>query len=515
MIQIITFIAIALFSITSPVIAQVPPQWDTSKAQLTNKLNLINTEILNRWDNQPYCTKFGGNLLLANSNKGYKLFTPDPVNFPFPIPTYQNAFYAKIDTMLMALDTLGLKSVDVTIQYPLLVNSFPHSQDYLDFFVTVCNKIKQRGFKLTIGTQAAFVDPTFGETYMVQDILKHYYNPDNNTFTDDTLENNRFRQEKLQMMQTVIDSLKPDYLIMEMEPQTQVNNLFGLVDYSVDSTITHINYFLNNLIPNTTLLGAGAGSWDDIQFIKDIALTGIDFIDYHVYPPHFNYINDIAFTIDSIADANNKKLIIGEAWCYKATNYEMSSVTDPVGTSAMIYARDGFDYWVGVDTMFVKAMINLSQQSKLDVVSFFWVNNFFGQLTWNNGTHGSMTPSQLLTAGQQAGLANMNQFILSPIGTYAKNEIAAICSSSTSIIEHSKSKDLRIYPNPTTSSFIISSTENVDAIIIYDYSGKIVMEERGQNITTVTLPASFTDGIYLLRLRTNNQFQTAKIIVDK
>ena len=495
--------------------AQVPVEWPTAKSQLTTKLNNINTAIINKWDNQPYCTNFGGNLLLANSNKGYNLFTPDPVNYPFPIPAFQNAFYAKIDTMLMAFDSLGLKSVDVTIQYPLLVSSFPHSQDYLDFFMTVCNKIKQKGFKLTIGTQAAFVDPTFGEPYMVQDILQHYYNPDNNIVTDDTLENNRFRQEKLQMMQTVIDSLKPDYLIMEMEPQTQVQNLFGLVDYSVDSTITHINYFLNNLNPSTTLLGAGAGSWDNIQFIQDIALTNIDFIDYHVYPPHFNYIDNIAFTIDSIADANNKKLIIGEAWCYKATNAEMVSITDPVGTSALVYSRDVFDYWVDIDTLFIKAMINLSQQSKIEVVSFFWVNNFFGQLTWNNGVHGSMTPSQILTTGQQAGLANMYQFILSPIGTYAKTQIAAICSPSTGILEYSEGNGFIIYPNPTTNSFTILSKENIENITIYDYSGKLVFESNNRNISVVNLPTSLSNGIYFVRLKANNQIKTAKIIIDK
>src|SRR3972149_2217646 len=157
-----------------------------------------------------------------------------------------------------------------------------------------------------------------------------------------TLDNERFRQEKLQMMQTVIDSLAPDYLIMEMEPQTQIVNLFGLIDYSIDSTIAHINYFTSNLNPGTTLLGAGAGSWDNIQYFEDIAQTDIDFIDFHVYPPHADNIDDKAFLIDSIAYANNKKLIIGEAWCYKATNSEMVSITDLIGTSTLIYSRDVF-----------------------------------------------------------------------------------------------------------------------------------------------------------------------------
>lgn len=507
-------IIIFYFICVKVVYAQVPAQWDTAKIQLTNKLKQINTQVLNRWDNQPYCTNFGGNLIIANSNKGYKLFTPDPANFPSPVIAYQNAIYAKIDTLLMAFDTLGLSSVDVTIQYPLLVNSFPHSQDYLHFFKTVCRKVKEKGFKLIIGTQAAFIDTVFGETNMVRDIKNHYFNPDNNATTDDTLENNRFRQEKSQMMQTVIDSLNPDYLIMEMEPQTQVNNLFGLVDYSVESTISHINYFLQILNRKTTLLGAGAGSWDNIEFIHDIARTEIDFIDYHVYPPHFNYIDNNAFIIDSIADANNKKLIIGEAWCYKSTNYEMSATADPVGTSAMIYARDGFDFWTSIDTLFIKSMIALSQQSKIDVVSFFWVNNFFGQLTWDNVIHGSMTPSQLLTSGQQVGLANMYQFHISPIGVFLKEEIASICSPSTVVSTHNDSKIIGVYPNPAENNscelrYPMELSNHI--IFLYDLLGRLiftVVPQSASERTTLNLHR-LSNGIYLVRMG-NERLQLIK-----
>lgn len=484
-------LSMSLFSFS-----QVPVEWPVAKSQLTSKLNSINTEIINRWDTVAYCTNFGGNLLLANSNKGYNLFTPDPVNYPFPIPAYQNAFYAKIDTMLMAFDSLGFKTVDVTIQYPLLVNGFPHKADYLDFFITVCNKIKQKGFKLTIGTQAAFVDTTFGEEYMVLDILDHYYNPDGNAFTDDTLENTRFRQEKLQMMQLVIDSLKPDYLIMEMEPQTQIANLFGLVDYSVDSTIAHINYFLPNLVPGTTLLGAGAGTWDDIDFFKEIALTNIDFIDFHVYPPHFDNLDDKAFIIDSIADANNKKLIIGEAWCYKATNSEMLSVVDPIGTSALVYSRDVFDYWIDVDTLFMRSMINLSQQSKIDVVSFFWVNNLFGQITWNNTIHGSMTPGQILTTGQQAGLAAMYQFNYTPQGDFIKNQIQIIDNNCNAlgIYEFDKDKAPVYYPNPATNALYFSQQQK--NIKIYNIQGTLIYQSLAE--TSEISVASFAPGIYIV-----------------
>jgi|GEM_PF-1356107 len=500
-----------LFSATSK--AQVPAQWDTAKVQITTKLNLVNNAIISKWDNQPYCTNFASNLMLANSNRGYALFTPD-TTFSYPIPVYQNALYAKIDTMLMAFDTLGLKSVDLTVQYPMLVNSFTNSAYYLDFYMTVAQKIKQKGFKLIIGCQAAFVDETFGEPKMVSDILKHYYNPDGNPATDDTLELVRYKQEKLQMMQTIIDSLQPDYLTLEMEPQTQEVNLFNLIDYSVDSTISLINYFTSNLNVGTTLIGAGAGTWDDIGFFEEIAQTNIDYIDYHIYPPHFNYIDNIAFKIDSIADVYNKKLVIGESWSYKATNFEMVDITDPVATSALVYSRDGFDYWESVDTLFVKSMILLSQQSKVELVQFHWAYVLFGQLTYNAGTHGSMTPAQQLTTAQNFGYQNMWQFNLSPIGFYVQTEIAKICNFPIGINALENSTSIFLYPNPATNQINISSDSKISGIYIYDIMGKLVLSSNYQN-QTITLPEKITTGIYVVRVHTEKGIYSSKIIIDK
>lgn len=503
---------VAFISLTSN--AQVPPQWDTAQIQLTLKLNQVNTTIQNKWNNQPYCTNFASNLMLANSNRGYALFTPNPVSYPNPVPMYQNALYAKIDTMLMAFDTMGYKAVDLTVQYPMLVNSFNKSPYYLDFYMTVAQKIKQKGFKLIIGCQAAFVDTTFGDSSMVADITTHYFNPDNNAFTDDTLEISRYRLEKLQMMQTILDSLAPDYLTLEMEPQTQELNLFNLIDYSVDSTISLINYFTANLNVSTTLIGAGAGTWDDMTFYEDIATTNIDYIDYHIYPPHFDYINNRAFLIDSIADANNKKLIIGESWCYKATNFEMADITNPVATSALVYSRDVFDYWESIDTLFVKAMILLSQQSKVELVQFHWPNVMFGQITYDSATHSSMSSSQILNLGAQTGYANMYQFNLSPVGLYTQLAIANICTT-TGIEEQNTTNNLSVFPNPANSVINIDTDQNIKSISIYDMTGKVAASFQNTNQSFITLPSYLTNGLYLLRIDTDGGIISKKILINK
>lgn len=60
-------ILLGLFSVSflSTLMAQVPSEWSTAKVQLILKLKQINTEVVNRWDNQSYCTNFAGNLMLA------------------------------------------------------------------------------------------------------------------------------------------------------------------------------------------------------------------------------------------------------------------------------------------------------------------------------------------------------------------------------------------------------------------------------------------------------------------
>jgi hypothetical protein len=504
-------LTLIVFSATSK--AQVPAQWDTAKVQLTTKLNLVNNAIISKWDNQPYYTDFSSDLMLANSNRGYALFTPDPT-YPYPIPAYQNALYAKIDTMLMAFDTIGLKAVDLTVLYPMLVNSFPNSEYYLDFYMKVAQKIKQKGFKLIIGCQASFVDETFGEPKMVSDILKHYYNPDGNPATDDTLELVRYKQEKLQMMQTIIDSLHPDYLTLETEPQTQEVNLFNLIDYNVDNTISLINFFTSNLNEGTTLIGAGAGTWDQIDFFEKIAQTNIDYIDYHIYPPHFNYIDNIAFKIDSIADIYNKKLVIGESWCYKATNSELVNSTNPVAISALIYSRDGFDYWESVDTLFVKSMILLSQQSKVELVQFHWAYVLFGQLTYNPAIYGSMTPAQQLKAAQNFGYQNMWQFNLSPTGLYTQNEIAKICNLTIGIHTLKNLTNIFLSPNPATNQINITSESPILGKYIYDLTGNLVYSSNNQT-KTIILSENFNTGMYIVKVQTEKGEYSNKIVIDK
>ena len=53
----------------------------------------------------------------------------------------------------------------------------------------------------------------------------------------------------------------------------------------MDSTAANLAYYLDrlNLQHSRTLLGAGAGSWDDLEFFEKFAATKVDYIDFHIY----------------------------------------------------------------------------------------------------------------------------------------------------------------------------------------------------------------------------------------
>ena len=121
-------------------------------------------------------------------------------------------------------------------------------------------------------------------------------------------------------------------------------------------------------------------------------------------------------------------------------------------------------------------MVNLSQQSKIELVQFHWPNVMFGQLTYDFLTHFSMPSGQILNLGAQTGYQNMFQFNLSPIGIYTSEAIDNICLT-TGIDENTFTPKNFIYPNPAQNIINIETPESIKAISIIDMTGKIILRK--------------------------------------
>ena len=163
-----------------PLQSPVPSAVRLIYEELGNQLREIELYIASDWSGQRYQTAFGTELLVANSNRGEILLT-------------ERAFSATVLT-LDRLKGLGVKAVALSIQYPILLPSFPRSSEYLAFYKRVVSEIKKRNFISVIEIGTTFKDPLFSQL-----------NVDTRGLT---LE--RFKKELLEVARVICEEIRPD-----------------------------------------------------------------------------------------------------------------------------------------------------------------------------------------------------------------------------------------------------------------------------------------------------------------
>jgi len=141
--------AIIVFYSTIGFSQNVPENYQDLYDTLLTKLNVIDNTLSAKWNGGKFCTNYCTSLFNANSSRGEVLLEPQVIE--------------GIKIYLDALDSLGVSAIDLAIQYPILVESFPKSGNYLNFYKQVVQEIRKRGFKLIIGCQSTFRDTVFGQ----------------------------------------------------------------------------------------------------------------------------------------------------------------------------------------------------------------------------------------------------------------------------------------------------------------------------------------------------------------
>ncbi len=311
-------------------------------------------------------TLYATELLVANSNRGEALLRPQA--------------WQGITATLDAYQHLGVRAVKVAIKYPILVSGFPRSSEYLAYYRRLGDELRRRNLKFLAQMTTTFREPAFG-SLPVED---HYTGL---TWT-------RFTQEKRQMAETIIREIRPDFLTIENEPHTQQANT-GMT-FSVQSMTDLVQAVLAGLDRRRTLVGAGAGTWDDLAYMQNLARTPVDYLDMHIYPINRDFVTDRAFRISDIAQRANKRLFLGEAWLYKARDGELGGA--PVAAAPALFARDAFSFWEPLDVEFVTVMARLSQTLGVEFANFFWARCFFGYIEYGEPTRGLPPATESPTA---------------------------------------------------------------------------------------------------------------------
>jgi hypothetical protein len=338
----------------------IPKKYKALYSELDQKLQEIDQHLMKIWDGQKYSTVFSVELILANSHRGEAILREDT--------------FTAILLTLDRLQSLGVKGMMVGILYPVLNPSFPHSNDYMAFYKRLTSEIKKRGFVLIIETTSIFREPEFSAVKV--------------DYSGLTME--RYKREKLQMIEAILEKMGPDYLTIDNEPMTQQRNTG--VRYSVKDYTEMVQFILKNLNHSSVKIGAGAGTWDDFEYFESLAKnTMVDYIDMHVYPIQRQFLFDNTLKIAKVARNYGKKLSIGETWLYKAAENEFAGLE---ASQPTIFSRDVYSFWIPLDQKFLEVMVKLSHHLKLEFLSLYWMQYFYGYLEYDQQT-GAMKPVPL------------------------------------------------------------------------------------------------------------------------
>jgi len=355
--------------------------------ELYTKLESLRSTVNSEWKGKKSAVSFGVELLVANSNRGETLLT--------------DRVFGATRLTLERLKDLGVQSIAVSIQYPILTSSFPRVAEYRKFYKQVAEEIRRRGFVLIVEMGTLFREPEFSK-------LKINYRG---------LTVARFRDELKEMAEAIISDMHPDYLTLLTEPDTQAQNT-GL-DFSVSNFSATIQHVASGLNRSGMRLGAGAGTWDDPAYFEALArMAQLDYLDLHIYPIQRNFVVDRVWQVTAMARRYNKSVSIGETWLYKVSEWELGKIS-PVKA----FARDVFSFWQPLDIMFFETIINLSHQIRADFCSFFWMKYLYGYLDYDSQTR-NLTPQQLINRVDAEAGRQILDNKLNDAGTHFKALIA-------------------------------------------------------------------------------------------
>jgi chitodextrinase len=302
--------------------------------------------------------------------------------------------YAGVMIELDSLKATGVKAVNVQLYFPILYAGYYSSaaehQKYVDFYKRLAVDVRARGMKFIarcslLMSQQGFSTVNTGPYYQSL-----------------TLE--QYKAGRISTILTVLDHIRPDYMIVLNEPDVEALQVgkpeIGSVSGSTDFLRAILAAVQATGIQGTSI-GAGMGTWSSHydEFIQSFLSTGINFLDLHVYPANRDFLPRLIQAAD-LAQAAGKGMAISEAWLQKVADNEMGTL--PVQT---VFSRDGFSFWAPLDEKFLRALVKFSHYKKLLFFSPFWSQYFHAYIDYD--TVASLTPAEITSRAASASTSNL------------------------------------------------------------------------------------------------------------
>lgn len=367
---------------TQPYTLEVPSQYLPLYNQLHQYVTDEDNQISAKWDDSIYSVNYAVELVTADTNAGPGILSSND----------QQVMINELDEEL----SLGVKAVTVEIGFPVFDPNFyvfngqsaaqaqQSVQTWLDYYKSLTQAIHRRGLKMIVESNPLL-------TYYISS--QSSFNPGSYYKSLDFATYERLRSEHNVI---IARQIKPDYLILQAEPQTDAINDFRpeLNDATKDTMM--IRQFVTDLenagiagLHTSMQIGSGAGTWQpdwQLYFSNLIKIPGLDKIDAHIYnlQPGVNQLGEItiAMQIADMAHAAGKGTSISECWLHKST--KLVGLTENGDPLTDIRARDMFSFWEPLDEQFFQLIKNLANYKHFDYVSAFGFYNWFALVDYNS-----------------------------------------------------------------------------------------------------------------------------------
>jgi hypothetical protein len=368
----------------------VPAAYQNLYDQMQTSMNSFSQTIQSNWNGVKYPVIFAADLSAATSENGMGVLQADD--------------QANVLTQLQELQALGVEAVDINLNFPTLYAPYyadqSQYQQMLAYYTNLAAEIRGRGLKLIVECHVEEPNPA---------------DPDStkNSFVQ-SMSWTAYVAGRAQMAATVAQALKPDYLSVLAEPDTDAEMSGKSQVDTVSGSVQLISAMLAAIQAagvSGVAVGAGAGTWQSsfVSFVDADAALPLQFIDVHVYPVNDNFLPN-ALTAADIAHQAGKEIGMSECWLEKIRDNELAS------TDANVYVRNNWSFWGPLDAQFEQLMTAMANYKTFAFVSPFWSNYFFAYLDY--------APSgQTVEQGVAAGMAAMQQGQFTVAGAAFENSI--------------------------------------------------------------------------------------------
>lgn len=422
-------------AITSPTAAApaIPAQYQSLYNQLQEYITTDSNQI-SAWDGSTYPVNYSAELLTADANAGPGILQS----------TQQQVMIEEINEEA----AMGVKAITVQIGFPIFDPDFYEFsgqtaaqaqqtvQTWISYYQSVAQAIHSRGLKMIVESNPLL-------SYYISSTSS--FNP-GNYFK--SLDFATYEQLRSQHNIIVAEQIKPDYLLLQTEPDTDAVNDFRPELNNPSQDVAMITKFVNDLqsadIPglHTSIqLGSGAGAWQPSwqSYISGLCvIPGLDKIDTHIYnlQPNVNQIGEIAVAekIADMAHSAGKGASISEFWAHKSDVLPQltGGGSDPLPD---IRARDMFSFWAPLDEQFLNLMGDLANYKHFDYISGFGFYNWFALTDYNslqnppvypaaNSTQNEVSDEQVTTMQDESAKQALANGQLSIVGKAYQTVIA-------------------------------------------------------------------------------------------